>query len=106
MPDLTQHPVSARPDRARLPDRVPRSGLRPGPGPQPAPAPLAVTSDPALADALLRVAAEAGVRIDIVPGPSAARRRWAAAPLVLIGVDQTGEVARAGLPHRPEVAVI
>ena len=106
MPDLTQHPVSGRPDRARLPDRVPRSGPRPGPGPQPAPAPLAVTSDPALADALLRVAADAGVRIDIFPGPSAARRRWAAAPLVLVGVDQTGEVARAGLPHRPEVAVI
>jgi MinD-like ATPase involved in chromosome partitioning or flagellar assembly len=65
-----------------------------------------VTSDPALADALLRVAAEAGVRIQIVPGPSAARRRWSAAPLVLVGVDQTGEVASAGLPRRPEVALI
>ena len=46
------------------------------------------------------------MRIEIVPGPSAARRRWAAAPLVLVGVDQTGEAARAGLPHRPEVAVV
>ena len=109
MRDLTQHPVSGRPDRARRPDVVPRPGPRLGPGgqsPAQSPAPLAVTSDPALADALLRVAAEAGVRIEIVPGPSAARHRWAAAPLVLIGVDQTGDVARAGLPHRPEVAVI
>ncbi|WP_370345961.1 septum site-determining protein Ssd [Catenulispora sp. EB89] len=65
-----------------------------------------MTSDPALAEALLRVAAEAGVRIEIVPGPSAARHRWNAAPLVLVGVDQTGEVARAGLPRRPEVALI
>lgn len=109
MRDLTQHPASVRPDRARRPDPVPRAGSRPGQGGQaPAhrPAPLAVTSDPALADALLRVAAEAGVRIEIVPGPSAARHRWAAAPLVLVGVDQTGDVVRAGLPQRPEVAVI
>ena len=41
-----------------------------------------------------------------MPGPSAARRRWSTAPLVLVGADQTGEVARAGLPHRPEVALI
>ena len=102
MRDLTQHPASGRPDRSR------RSGpeSRHDPGPGPAPAPLAVTSDPALAEALLRVAAEAGVRIEIVPGPSAARHRWSAAPLVLVGVDQTGEVARAGLPRRPEVALI
>ena len=98
MPDLTQHPVSGWPDRARLSP----GGRSPAHGP----APLAVTADLALADALLRVAAEAGVRIEIVPGPSAARHRWAAAPLVLVGADQTGDVARAGLPHRPEVAVI
>ncbi|MEY9927103.1 Mrp family chromosome partitioning ATPase [Catenulispora sp. GP43] len=102
MPDLTQHPVPGRPGRGRRPDPPPR----PGRGPTPAPAPLAVTSDPALAEALLRVAAEAGVRIDIVPGPSAARHRWSAAPLVLVGADQAGEVARAGLPRRPEVALI
>ena len=102
MRDLTQPPASGRPDRNR------RSGpeSRYEPGPAAAPAPLAVTSDPALAEALLRVAAEAGVRIEIVPGPSAARHRWNAAPLVLVGVDQTGEVARAGLPRRPEVALI
>ena len=102
MRDLTQHPVPGRPGRPRRPDPAPP----PGHGPAPTPAPLAVTADPALADALLRVAAEAGVRIEIVSGPSAARRRWSAAPLVLIGVDQTGEVARAGLPHRPDVALI
>ncbi|MBS2531309.1 P-loop NTPase [Catenulispora sp. NF23] len=102
MRDLTQHPGSGRPGRTRRPD----PGAQPGQGPAAAPAPLAVTADPALADALLRIAAEAGVRIEIVPGPSAARRRWAAAPLVLIGADQTGEVARAGLPRRPEVALI
>ena len=122
MRDLTQHPVPGRPGRTRRPDPASGPGHGPGHGPSHgpgtgpgtgpghgsahSPAPLAVTADPALADALLRVAAEAGVRIEIVPGPSAARRRWAAAPLVLVGVDQTGEVARAGLPHRPEVAVI
>jgi hypothetical protein len=110
MPDLTQHPVSGRPGRGRRPDTPSRRDALTrhdsGPGPASAPAPLAVTSDPALAEALLRVAAEAGVRIDIVPGPSAARRRWSTAPLVLVGATQTGEVARAGLPHRPEVALI
>jgi len=127
MRDLTQHPAPGRPGRtARRPDPASGPGHGPGQGPgrgsghgpgsgpdagfghspSHAPAPLAVTADPVLADALLRVAAEAGVRIEIVPGPSAARRRWAAAPLVLVGVDQTGDVARAGLPHRPEVAVV
>ncbi|MEY9857564.1 hypothetical protein ABH935_003172 [Catenulispora sp. GAS73] len=102
MREVTQHPASGRPDRNRR--SGPESRYEPGPGP--AAAPLAVTSDPALAEALLRIAAEAGVRIEIVPGPSAARHRWNAAPLVLVGVDQTGEVARAGLPRRPEVALI
>ncbi|GAA1959473.1 septum site-determining protein Ssd [Catenulispora subtropica] len=75
--------------------------------PDPATAPpLVVTSDPALVRALARIAAEAGVRIEVVPHPGAARRRWAAAPLVLVGADQAGAVARAGLPHRPEVALV
>jgi hypothetical protein len=65
-----------------------------------------VTSDPALARALARVAAEAGVRMEVVPHPGAARRRWDAAPLVLVGADQAGAVARAGLPHRPDVALV
>ncbi|MFL6111364.1 MAG: septum site-determining protein Ssd [Catenulispora sp.] len=65
-----------------------------------------MTSDPVLAEALARAAAEAGVRLDVVPHPGPARRRWSAAPLVLVGVDQAGAVVRAGLPRRPEVALV
>src|SRR5207249_4522601 len=90
------------PDRPRARTRRP-GGADPLAPPVPA---LAVTSDPVLAEALARVAAEAGVRLDVVPHPGAARRRWSAAPLVLVGVDQTGAVVRAGLPRRPEVALI
>lgn len=84
-------------------ERGPEHG--PAPGSEPVP-PLVVTSDPALARDLGRVAAEAGVRLEVVPHPGAARRRWDAAPLVLVGADQAGAVARAGLPHRPEVALV
>src|SRR5258708_810123 len=58
MRDLSQHPVSGRPDRSHRPGPAPHPGPHlcrsPGQGPSTAPAPLAVTSDPALADALLR----------------------------------------------------
>lgn len=117
MRELTQHPASGRPDRAGShdqdwargwePDRPRGRTRRPGGADALAPPPpLAVTSDPVLAEALSRVAAEAGVRLEVVPHPGAARRRWSAAPLVLVGVDQAGAVVQAGLPRRPEVALV
>ncbi|MBW8806445.1 MAG: P-loop NTPase [Catenulisporales bacterium] len=118
MRELTQHPASGRPDRAGghdqdwargwEPDQARARSQRPGAADPSAPSapPLAVTSDSVLAEALSRAAAEAGVRLDVVPHPGAARRRWSAAPLVLVGVDQAGAVVRAGLPRRPEVALV
>ena len=91
-------------ESARRPGTTDAVGF-PDPAGLPVP-PLVVTADPALARALARIAAEAGVRLEVVQHPGAARRRWDAAPLGLIGADQAGAVARAGLPHRPEVALV
>ncbi|MGH8776075.1 MAG: septum site-determining protein Ssd [Jiangellaceae bacterium] len=58
-------------------------------GPAAAGRPLVVTADEALLDDLLRLAAAAGVEVDVVPDAGAAQARWAAAPLVVVGDDQS-----------------
>ncbi len=68
--------------------------------------PLLLTGDPALLDDLLRLAASAGVETEVAHDVVAARGPWAAAPLVLVGVDAVGELARAALPRRPGVLVV
>ena len=68
--------------------------------------PLVVTADPDLLDDLLRLAAAGGAEVTVAADPVAARSRWAAAPLVLIGADQVGACVRARLPrHRRAVVV-
>jgi secretion/DNA translocation related CpaE-like protein len=72
----------------------------------PAPRPLIVTGDPLLLDDLLRLAAAAGADAEVMPEAGAARRAWAAAPLVLVGADRAAEVARLGLPRRPGTVLV
>ncbi|WP_127500116.1 septum site-determining protein Ssd [Actinoplanes solisilvae] len=68
--------------------------------------PLVVTSDSALLDDLLRLAAAGGTKVDVAPDPAAARPRYVIAPLVMIGADQLDACLRARLPRRSRVAVV
>jgi secretion/DNA translocation related CpaE-like protein len=68
--------------------------------------PLIVTGDPDLLDDLLRLAAAGGTEVDVASDPVAARPRYAAAPLVVIGVDQVEACLRARLPRRSRVLVL
>ncbi|MGK5680373.1 septum site-determining protein Ssd [Actinoplanes sp. URMC 104] len=68
--------------------------------------PLVVTADPDLLDDLLRLAAAGGTKVDVAADPAAARPRYGAAPLVMIGADQLDACLRARLPRRSRVAVV
>ncbi|WP_250029186.1 septum site-determining protein Ssd [Paractinoplanes maris] len=68
--------------------------------------PLVVTADPDLLDDLLRLAAAGGTKVDVAPDPAAARARYGAAPLVMIGADQLEACLRARLPRRSRVSVV
>ncbi|MEU7904189.1 septum site-determining protein Ssd [Actinoplanes sp. NPDC049118] len=65
-----------------------------------------MTADPDLLDDLLRLAAAGGTEVDVAPDPVAARARFAAAPLVMIGVDQAAACLRARLPRRPRMVIV
>ncbi|HEU4542097.1 MAG TPA: septum site-determining protein Ssd [Jiangellaceae bacterium] len=67
--------------------------------------PLLVTADERVLDDLLRLAAAAGVEPDVVVDPGAARSRWLAAPMVVVGDDQAERVLALGPPRRPGVVV-
>jgi secretion/DNA translocation related CpaE-like protein len=67
--------------------------------------PLLVTGDADLLDHLVRLAAAAGVETEVAQDVGAARRAWSTAPVVLVGADLVGAVARAGLPRRASVLV-
>jgi secretion/DNA translocation related CpaE-like protein len=68
--------------------------------------PLVVTGDPDLLDDLLRLAAAGGTEVDVAADPAAARPRFAAAPLVVVGADQGEACLRARLPRRPRVVIV
>jgi secretion/DNA translocation related CpaE-like protein len=67
--------------------------------------PLFVTADQTLLDELLRLAAAAGVTPEVAPDPATALRSWAMAPLVVVGVDQAGPLARIDPGRRPRVHI-
>jgi len=69
-------------------------------------APLIVTRDETLLDELLRLSAAAGVVPEVVPDVTAALRAWAAAPLVLVGVDLAAGLASAQPVRRGGVHVV
>lgn len=68
--------------------------------------PLVVTSDNELLDELLRLAAAGGTEVEVAADPAAARSRWIAAPLVMLGTDQAQACLRARLPRRPRLILV
>jgi secretion/DNA translocation related CpaE-like protein len=70
------------------------------------PRPLLVTNDPDLLDDLLRLAAAADVEVDVAVDPVAARARWGAAPLILLGVDLAASTVIAESPARVGVLLV
>jgi secretion/DNA translocation related CpaE-like protein len=65
-----------------------------------------VTDDPYLLDEALRLAADARVELDVAPDPVAARPRFGAAPLVLVGLSVAKACVRIRLPRRPGVVLV
>jgi hypothetical protein len=68
--------------------------------------PLLVSNDPFSLDDLQRLAALAGVEVDVAPDPGQARRCWDTAPLVVVGEDQVDPLVRARVPRRDRVLVL
>jgi secretion/DNA translocation related CpaE-like protein len=68
--------------------------------------PLLVTADPDALDDLLRLAATAGIEVDVAPDLGAARRCWSTAPLVVVGPDLLERAARSGLPRRAKLIAL
>lgn len=59
-----------------------------------APRPLLVTSDALLTDDLLRLAAAAGVELQVAPDTEAASRLWRAAPLIVLDIPNARALSR------------
>jgi secretion/DNA translocation related CpaE-like protein len=68
--------------------------------------PLLVTADDGLLDDLLRLAAAAGVSLDVAADPGAGRAAWGGAPLVLVGADLAAGLAATAPPRRSRVLVV
>ena len=68
--------------------------------------PLIVTADPDALDDLLRLAAAAGVEVDVAQDVPSSRRWWSTAPLVLVGPDLVDRFARSRLARRSKVVVL
>ncbi|HEU0131077.1 MAG TPA: septum site-determining protein Ssd [Mycobacteriales bacterium] len=69
------------------------------------PRPLVLTADQHLLDDLLRLAAAAGVEVEVADHLAAAAPSWREAPLLIVGHDRLAEVVAAGLPRRPALLV-
>ncbi|MEU8173515.1 septum site-determining protein Ssd [Microbispora hainanensis] len=70
------------------------------------PRPLAITDDQELLDDLLRIAAAAGVELDVAHAAAQARPHWTRAPLVVVGGDLADDLAATGPPPRQNVVVV
>ncbi|MEO3814239.1 septum site-determining protein Ssd [Sphaerisporangium sp. B11E5] len=65
-----------------------------------------ITDDQDLLDDLLRVAAAAGVEIDVAHAAAHARPFWPRAPIVVVGVDVADALAATGPPPRQGVLLV
>lgn len=65
---------------------------------------LAVTSEPALAEAVQRLAAVAGLDCDVTPPTRCTPAAWVRSPLVVVGADAVGELT-APMPVRTGIVV-
>ena len=68
--------------------------------------PLLVTADPDALEDLLRLAATAGVEVDVAHDVPTARRCWGTASLVVLGPDLVDRFARGRLGRRSRVVVL
>lgn len=68
--------------------------------------PLLCTAHPDLLDDVLRLAAAAGIELDVVGDAVSARRHWTAAPLVIVGADLADRVTAAALARRTDVVLV
>jgi secretion/DNA translocation related CpaE-like protein len=73
---------------------------------RPSARPLLVTADDQLLDDMLRLAAAAGVDLDVCHDPGTARRCWSAAPLCVVGTDLAGGLAQLEPARRPHVVLV
>ncbi len=68
--------------------------------------PLLVVDDPELLDELLRIAARAGVDVDVAHDPTAARHRFLSASCVFVGVELGEACVRAQLRRRSGLLLV
>ena len=68
--------------------------------------PLLITGDSDLLDRVQRLAAAAGVGLEVQHDAAAAIRLWSAAPLVLVGSDVVAALAAHAPPRRTEVLLV
>jgi secretion/DNA translocation related CpaE-like protein len=68
--------------------------------------PVLITDDEALLGGVLRLAAAAGVAVEVLRRPDPGLRSWVAAPAVLVGADQAACLAALGPPRRGGVHVL
>lgn len=68
--------------------------------------PLVVGAEGDVLDELLRLAATAGVELDVAEDGASARGRWTAAPLVVVVVGAARSCLRARLARRPGVLLL
>jgi secretion/DNA translocation related CpaE-like protein len=68
--------------------------------------PLVITADPQVLDDLLRIAAAAGLELEVAADPGAARRSWSSAPAVVVGADVAVRCARRRMPRRDNVVLL
>ncbi|HEU4567348.1 MAG TPA: septum site-determining protein Ssd [Marmoricola sp.] len=68
--------------------------------------PVLVSDEELLVDDVLRLAAAAGVAVEVAREPATALRRWSVAPVVLVGADLAGDLAATSPPRRGRVHVV
>jgi secretion/DNA translocation related CpaE-like protein len=76
------------------------------PAPDPVGHPLLITDDEVLVGDVLRLAAAAGVPVEVHRRPDPSFRSWGSAPLVLVGADQAQAVAGLRPPWRGDVHLV
>ncbi len=68
--------------------------------------PHLITQDPDITSELLRLAAAAGIELEVLADAASGRGAWGAAPLILIGADLAGSLAALHVARRPGVVVV
>ncbi len=102
-------PSQRRSTLSGMPLLSPRTRRSPGPPEPPASragVALLATGDARLVEEVLRLAAAAGVDLEVTPDPGAALRSWSSAPLVLVGADLAAVLGTHHPARRDDVHVL